>query len=69
VADLCSLRAWFRDGNSGTGIRYSPGSQLDGDGYGYDFLPVGGTCTRPDPSQGRYEYFSPPMSNSSGIQN
>jgi hypothetical protein len=36
-----------RDGNSGTGIGYPSGTRLDGYGYEDDFLPAGGTRTRP----------------------
>jgi hypothetical protein len=46
-----------RDGNSGMGIRYPPGTRSDGYGYVDDFLPMGGTRTRPDLRWVRDEYF------------
>jgi hypothetical protein len=48
------------DGNSGTGIGYPPCTRPDGDEYGYDFLPVGGTHTRPEPRRIGVRIFSPP---------
>jgi hypothetical protein len=54
-----------RDGNSGTGNQYSVGTQPDG--YGYDFLPVGETRTRPEPR--RVQVFSLHVDNPSGTQN
>jgi hypothetical protein len=37
-----------RDGNSGTGNGYPPGTRPDGDGHGHDFSPAGRTHTRPE---------------------
>jgi hypothetical protein len=51
-----------RDGNLGMGTR------PDGAGYGDDFLPVGGTRTRPEPRPVRGGYFFPPMGNPMGTQ-
>jgi hypothetical protein len=47
----------IRDGNSGMGTRYLPGTRPDGYGYGDDFLPMGGTRTRPEPRWVRDGYF------------
>jgi hypothetical protein len=44
--------AGCRDGNLGTGTRYPPDTRPDG--YGDDFLPTGGTRTRPDPNRDGY---------------
>jgi hypothetical protein len=43
-----SLAHKSRDGNSGTGTRYPPGTRPDGYGYGDNFLPVSGIYTRPE---------------------
>jgi hypothetical protein len=40
----------------------------DGYGYGDDFLPAGGTRTRPESRQVRDGYFFPPASNLTGIR-
>jgi hypothetical protein len=48
-----------RDGNSGTDIEYPLGIRSDGDRYEYDFLPVGGTRTRPEPRRVREHVFFP----------
>jgi hypothetical protein len=55
-----------RDGNSGTGTCYSPGTRPDGYGYEGDFLPTGVTCTRSESRQVRDKYFFPPTGNSMG---
>jgi hypothetical protein len=51
-----------RDGNSGTGTR------PDGAGYGDDFLPAGGTRTRPEPRRVRDGYFFSPAGNPTGTR-
>jgi hypothetical protein len=51
-----------RDDNSGMGTRYPPGTRSDGYGYEDNFLPVGGTRTRPEPRR----VFFPPADNSMG---
>jgi hypothetical protein len=51
-----------RDGNLGTGTR--PDGYEDGD----DFLPVGGTRTRPESRRVRDEYFFPPTGNPTGTR-
>jgi hypothetical protein len=58
----------LRDGNLGTGTRYSSGTRPDGYGYGDDFLPVGGTRTRPESRQVQNEYFFPPAGNPMGTR-
>jgi hypothetical protein len=55
-----------RDDNSGTGNGYPADTQPDGYKYGYDFLPAGGTRTRPEPMWVRV--FFPPTGNLSGTQ-
>jgi hypothetical protein len=50
------------DDNSGTG------TQPDGAGYGDDFLPVGGTCTRPEPRRVWGGYFFLPVGNPTGTR-
>jgi hypothetical protein len=57
-----------RDGNSDMGTRYLPGTRFDGYGYGDDFLPMGGTRTRPDSRWVRDEYFFPPVGNPTGTR-
>jgi hypothetical protein len=51
-----------RDDNLSTGIWSN--------GYGYedDFLPVGGTCTRPESRRIWNEYFFPPAGNPTGTR-
>jgi hypothetical protein len=58
----------LRDGNSSTGTRYLSGTRLDGYGYGDDFLPVGGICTRPESRRVRDGYFFPPVGNPTGTR-
>jgi hypothetical protein len=55
-----------RDGNSGTGTRYPSGTRPDG--YGDEFLPAGGTCTRPESRRVRDGYFFPPAGNPMGTR-
>jgi hypothetical protein len=57
-----------RDGNSGTGTRYPPGTRPDAAGYGDDFLPAGGTHTRLEPRRVRDGYFFSPVGNPTGIR-
>jgi hypothetical protein len=52
----------FRDGNSGTG------TQSDVYRYGDDFLPMGGTRSRPESRRVWDEYFFPPAGNPMGTQ-
>jgi hypothetical protein len=58
TSNLCATCAHlvvdYRDGNSGMGTRYPPGTRPDGYGYGDDFLSVGGTRTRPEPNRDGY---------------
>jgi hypothetical protein len=49
-----------RDGNLGTGTQP--------DGYGDDFLPAGGTRTRPESRRVRDRYFFPPAGNPTGTR-
>jgi hypothetical protein len=51
-----------RDGNLGTGTR------PDGYGYGDDFLPAGGTRTRPESRRAWDEYFFSPAGNPTGTR-
>jgi hypothetical protein len=51
-----------RDGNLGMGTRH------DGYGYGDDFLPAGGTRTRPESRRVRDGYFFPPADNPTGTR-
>jgi hypothetical protein len=55
-----------RDGNSGTGIRYPLVTRPDG--YGDNFLTVGGTCTRPESRRIRDVYFFLPAGNPTGTR-
>jgi hypothetical protein len=64
--DLPNAMNAARDGNSGTGTRYP--SDTRPDGYGDDFLPVGGTCTRPESRRVRDWYFFPPAGNPTGTR-
>jgi hypothetical protein len=57
-----------RDGNMGTGTQYLLGTWPDGVEYGDDFLPTGGTCTRPEPRRVWGGYFFPPVGNPTGTQ-
>jgi hypothetical protein len=52
----------LRDGNSGTGTRYPLGTRLDGYRYRYrdNFLPMGGTRTRPELRRVRDGFFFSP---------
>jgi hypothetical protein len=52
----------FRDDNLGMGTR------PDGYGYGDDFLPAGGTCTRPESRRVQNAYFFPPAGNLMGTR-
>jgi hypothetical protein len=58
----------IRDGNSDTGTCYPPSTRLDGYGYGDDFVPTGGTCTRPELRRVRDGYFFPPVGNLTGTR-
>jgi hypothetical protein len=58
--------AGCRDGNLGTGTRYPPDTRPDG--YGDDFLPTGGTRTRPESRRVQDEYFFPPAGNPTGTR-
>jgi hypothetical protein len=49
-----------RDGNSSTGTRYPSGTRPDRYGYEDDFLPAGGTRTRPESRRIRDGYFFHP---------
>jgi hypothetical protein len=49
-----------RGGNLGMGTQYSPGTRPDGYGYRDDFLPAGGTRTRPESRRVWDGYFSHP---------
>jgi hypothetical protein len=56
------------DDNLGTGTRYPSGIRPDGYGYGNDFLPAGGTRTRPKSRRVRDGYFFSPVGNPTGIR-
>jgi hypothetical protein len=60
-----------RDGNSGPGTRYPPGTRPDGAGHGSHFSPVGmgrvGFFTR-CPCRVRGGDFNPPMGNPVGTR-
>jgi hypothetical protein len=58
----------IRDGNSGTGTRYPQGTRPEGYGYVDDFLPMGGTRTRPESRRIRDEYFFSPAGNPMGTR-
>jgi hypothetical protein len=55
-----------RDGNSVMGIRYPSGIWSDGYRYRDNFLPTGGTRTRPESRRIRDMYFFPPAGNPTG---
>jgi hypothetical protein len=55
-----------RDDNSGMSTRYP--SDTRPDGYGNDFLPTGGTRTRPESRRVRDGYFFPPVGNLTGTR-
>jgi hypothetical protein len=57
-----------RDGISGMGTRYPLGTRPDGYGYGDDFLPVGGTHTRPESRWVWGRYFFSPTGNPTGTR-
>jgi hypothetical protein len=52
-----------RDGNSGTGTGYPPGTRPDGDGHGYHFSPMGGAHTQPGVRRVRGGDLILPMGN------
>jgi hypothetical protein len=56
------------DGNLGMCIRYPPGTQPDGYGYRDNFLPAGGTRTRPEPKRVWGGYFFSSAGNPMGTQ-
>jgi hypothetical protein len=57
-----------RDGNSGTGTRYLPGTRSDRYRYGDDFLTAGGTRTWSKPRRVRGGYFFPHAGNPMGTR-
>jgi hypothetical protein len=57
-----------RDGNSGTGIQYPPGTRPDGYGYEDDFLLMGDTRTRLQLRRIRDMYFFSPVGNLTGTR-